>query len=57
MEFLRTLRWAIHAMRHGTLLVNKTYTEPYKMYVPGVDVPIDVQPGQRAEIILYPAGK
>lgn len=53
----KTLRWAWHAIRYGEMMVNRRYSEPYTMYVPGRDTPIVLQPGQRAEIIVYPVGK
>jgi hypothetical protein len=52
-----TLRWAIHAIIHGTMLCNRQYMEEEPVYIPGIDKPIRVKPGQRIEIILYPVGK
>ena len=53
----KTLRWAINAMLHATIIVDRRYVEEYKMYVPGLDVPSNVEPGHRVEISLYPVGK
>lgn len=51
------LKWAIHAALYGKMLVNRRYTETYPLYVPNLPEPIIMQPGERIEIIHYPAGK